>query len=305
MLKMVAGKRSRWRIEPSKGVIPPHTEVSVAVIANVNDTRKFQDEVQVFIENSHTFVISVQAVGTGTTIVTDKPFAPALDLKYRFSCTPCRYEFQLTNKGQRLHRLCWRTEGFRIFRRRARPPGPAGARSGEDSQRPRPGSPVFKLRPSHMDLRPGQSVEMVLEGCSSTAQEVKERLLCDAMVGKTKKRIMHVDITCKFICPVVQISSRTITFRVVKKPSVVLTLQYQPVSLKNTCSLPFSIVLNLEKPFLICSVEQQPLPAHSMCLGWPGPETVVSSGHCNSVWCPTWGPEKGLLAPRRTPRKGQ
>lgn len=52
----------------------------------------------------------------------------------------------------------------------------------------------------------------------SCMQEVKERLLCHARVGKEteKKQIMQVDVTCKFICPVVQISSRAITFRVVK-----------------------------------------------------------------------------------------
>lgn len=82
---------------------------------------------------------------------------------------------------------------------------------------PRAGSPVFKLRPLQIDLRPGQTVEMVLEGCSSTAQQ----------------------------------------------PSALLTLQSKPLSLKNTCALPLSIVLDLEQPFLICDVNQQPLPADS------------------------------------------
>lgn len=52
----------------------------------------------------------------------------------------------------------------------------------------------------------------------SCTQEVKERFLCYALVGaeKTKKQIMQVDVTCKFICPVVQMSPRAITFRVVK-----------------------------------------------------------------------------------------
>lgn len=65
-------------------MIPPETKVSVAVIANLDDTEKFKDEVNLFIENSHTYVIPVRAVGIGTTIVTDKPFAPELDLGPRF-----------------------------------------------------------------------------------------------------------------------------------------------------------------------------------------------------------------------------
>ncbi|NWY64746.1 HYDIN protein, partial [Erithacus rubecula] len=266
----MAGKRSPWRIEPSKGVIPPMSKVSVIVTANLDDTKKFQDKVKVFIENSHTTIISVQAEGIGTTIVTDKPFAPKFDFKPHFSFTPCRYQFKLTNKGRRIHRLFWATEGFRIFHRSTRPPALCGTKSKNVSQSPRPGSPVFKLQPLMMDLRPGQAVEMVLEGSSSTAQEVKERLLCYATVGKetAKKQIMQVDVTCKFILPVVQMSPRAITFHVEKKPSDVLTLQYQPLSLKNTCSLPFSIMLDLEQPFQICNVEQQPLPADSKVSIW-------------------------------------
>lgn len=65
-------------------MIPPETVVSVAVIANLNDTEEFNDEVKLFIKNSHTSVIPVQAVGIGTTIVTDKPFAPELNLGPHF-----------------------------------------------------------------------------------------------------------------------------------------------------------------------------------------------------------------------------
>ncbi|XP_069735170.1 hydrocephalus-inducing protein homolog [Phaenicophaeus curvirostris] len=80
----MAGKCSCWRIEPSKGVIPPNAELSVAVTANLDDTEIFNDEVKVFIENSCSYVIPVQAVGTGITIGTDKPIVPELDLGPHF-----------------------------------------------------------------------------------------------------------------------------------------------------------------------------------------------------------------------------
>ncbi|NXT69414.1 HYDIN protein, partial [Chaetops frenatus] len=264
----MAGKRSCWRIEPSKGVVPPNSEVSVTVTANLKDTGKFQDKVKVLIENSPTTIISVLAVGTGTTIVTD--LVPKLDLKTHFSLTPCYCRFQMTNKGRRIHQLYWSTEGFSIFRRSTRPPALGGTKHKAASQTPRSGSPVFKLQLLQVELRPGQTGEMVLEGCSSTAQEVKERLLCHAVVGKdkAKKQIMQVDVTCKFICPALQMSSSVITFRVEKKPSDVLIPEYKPLSLKNTCSLPFSIVLDLEQPFQICNVDQQPLPADSKVSIW-------------------------------------
>ncbi|XP_071296358.1 hydrocephalus-inducing protein homolog [Agelaius tricolor] len=261
----MAGKRSCWRVEPSKGVVPPNSEVSVAVIANLNDTVKFQEKVKVFIQNNPVTIISLQAVGIGTTVVTDKPLVPKLDLKSCFSFSPCFYHFQLTNRGRRTQRLYWSTEGFRTFRRGSRAPAPAATKGRGAAPIPRPGSPVFKVRPVQVDLRPGQTVDMVLEGCSSTVQEVKERLLCHAVVGKeiTKKQILQVDVICNFICPGVQMSPRAIAFRVEKKPSDALTLQYQLLTLKNTSSLPFSIVLHLEQPFLVCNENQKPLPANA------------------------------------------
>ncbi|XP_059684686.1 hydrocephalus-inducing protein homolog [Gavia stellata] len=259
----MAGKRSRWRIEPSKGVIPPETEVSVTIIANLDDTEKFRDKVNLFIENSRSYVIPVRAVGIGTTIVTDKPFGPELNLGRHFSLDPCCYHFKMTNKGRRTQYLYWTREGFSPFHRHHRLPA-IGTTKGKDSaQNPKPACPVFKLRPLRMELMPGKTVEMTLEGFSSTPQVVKERLLCHAMVGSKagKAQIMQVDVTCEFVAPILQISSREITFRVEKQPSDVLTLQYQPLSLKNMSSLPLSVVPALEQPFVICDADRQPLPA--------------------------------------------
>ncbi|KAF1661855.1 hypothetical protein FQA23_0006661, partial [Aptenodytes patagonicus] len=258
----MAGKCSRWRIEPGKGVIPPETEVSVTVIANLDDTEKFKDEVNLFIENSHTYVIPVRAVGIGTTIVTDKPFAPELNLGPHFSWDPCCYHFKITNKGRRTHQLYWTTEGFAPFRQRHRLPAISNTKGKDSSQSPKPACPVFKLRPLRMELMPGKTMEMMLEGSSSTPQVVKERLLCHAIVGNKagKAQIMQVDVTCEFVAPILQMSSREITFRAEKQPSDVLTLQYKPLSLKNISSLPLSIVLALEQPFLICDADRQPLP---------------------------------------------
>ncbi|XP_074783220.1 hydrocephalus-inducing protein homolog isoform X2 [Athene noctua] len=259
----MAGKCSRWRIEPSEGVIPPETEVSVAVIASLDDTEKFKDEVNLFIENSHTYVIPVRAVGTGTTIVTDKPFAPELNLGPHFSLDPCCYHFKITNKGRRTHRLYWSTAGFGPFRQRDRVPAVSTTEGQGSSQSPRPACPVFKVQPSRVELMPGKTTEMVLECFSSTPQVVRERLLCHAVVGSKagKALLMEVDVTCEFIAPVLQMSSREITFRVEKQPSDVLTLQHQSLSLRNASALPLSVVLALEQPFLICDAERQPLSA--------------------------------------------
>ena len=65
------------------------------------------------------------------------------------------------------------------------------------------------------DVWPASPHWVTSESCM---QEVKEKLLCYGAVGKERgrKQMMQVDVTCNFICPVVQMSSRAITFRVEK-----------------------------------------------------------------------------------------
>ncbi|XP_053937812.1 hydrocephalus-inducing protein homolog [Cuculus canorus] len=256
----MAGKHSRWRIEPSQGVIPPNTEVAVAVIANLDGTEKFNDEVKVFIENSRSYVIPVQAVGVGTTIVIDKPIAPELNLGTHFSLATCCHRFKVTNKGRRTQLLYWTMEDCSTFRQRHRLPALSSTKGKGSSQNPKSACPVFNLRPLRMQLMPDESMEVVLEAFSSTPQVVKKQLLCHAVTGSKagKELIMQADVTCEFIAPALQVSSREVTFW---QPNNVLSLQYKPLSLKNVCRLPLSVVLSLEEPFLICNADQQPLLA--------------------------------------------
>ncbi|XP_065519848.1 hydrocephalus-inducing protein-like [Lathamus discolor] len=254
----MAGADSCWTVGPSQGVIPAKAEVSLAVTANLDDTEQFKDEVVLFIENSRAYVIPVQAVGVGTTIVIDKPFGPELNLAPCFSLDPCCYRFKMTNKGRRTHLLYWTTEGGTTLKQRKRLPRISKSKGKVSSC-----GPVLKLQPLRTELMPGQTAEVVLKGSCSTPQVVKEKLLCHAIVGKegVKNLIVQVDVTCEFIAPALQISNREITFRVEKHPGDVLAVMYKPLSVKNMCSLPLSVVLALEQPFSICTADQQPLPA--------------------------------------------
>ncbi|XP_053843516.1 hydrocephalus-inducing protein homolog [Vidua macroura] len=103
---------------------------------------------------------------------------------------------------------------------------------------------------------------MVLRGFSHISQEVQDYVFCEAAIEipSHKEKIIEIIITCKFIHPSIEASASQFSFRVEKKPSDVLTLQYQPLALKNTCLLPLDLMLDLEQPFLVCDEDQKPLP---------------------------------------------
>lgn len=79
-----ANKKSLWTIEPNEGTVPAEANVPLTLTANLNDILTFKDTVILDIENSNSYQIPVQASGIGSTIVSDKPFAPELDLGAHF-----------------------------------------------------------------------------------------------------------------------------------------------------------------------------------------------------------------------------
>jgi hydrocephalus-inducing protein len=79
-----ASKKSLWTIEPLEGIVPAEADIPLTLTANLNDIVTFKDTVILEVENSNTYRIPVQATGIGSTIVSDKPFAPELNLGSHF-----------------------------------------------------------------------------------------------------------------------------------------------------------------------------------------------------------------------------
>uniref|UniRef100_UPI003AADF4DB hydrocephalus-inducing protein homolog n=1 Tax=Centroberyx gerrardi TaxID=166262 RepID=UPI003AADF4DB len=275
--RMVRG-RSLWRVEPSEGEVPPEGQLELRLVAHLKDSLQFQDRLDVAIRDSQTHTVPLSATGTGTTIVSNRPFGPSLDLGTHFSHGPCQYHFRLTNHGQRLHRMFWSTDDSPLFPRKGSLPStktPKG-KNGEvlgrgsliSSTRERP---VFSLSPSRVELFPGCSVDMVLTGSSDSPKVVRERLVCCGIVGLQGcyERIMTVDVTCRFVAPVLSISSKQLNFYIEKVPGTSLVPLYEKLVLKNISSLCLSMDLSLVEPFSLCDAKGDPTSAttKAMVLG--------------------------------------
>ncbi|XP_058135740.1 hydrocephalus-inducing protein homolog isoform X1 [Dasypus novemcinctus] len=263
----MARKKSLWTIEPNEGMVPPETEFLLTLTANLNDILTFKDTVILDIENSNTYQISVQASGIGSTIVSDKPFAPELNLGAHFSQDTYYYRFKLTNKGRRVQQLFWMNDDFCPQQKQSKK---GLARKGQAYGQPQPNvcqpqdsqSPVFQLHPVRMELYPGQTMDVVLEGYSATPRVVKENLVCHAIIGahKGKSLVMTVTIICEFIAPFIQLSTKQLIYRLEKKPNAVLEPDYQPLLIKNISTLPVNVLLSTAGPFFICETDKSLLP---------------------------------------------
>ncbi|KAM5208569.1 hydrocephalus-inducing protein homolog isoform 3-T4 [Hipposideros larvatus] len=266
----MAHKKSLWKVEPSEGMVPPDIDIQLTVTANLNDELTFKDMVILEIENSNTYRIPVQASGIGCTIVSDKPFAPELNLGAYFSLDTCYYRFKLTNKGRRIQQLFWMNENFcpqsKLSKKGLAKKGLAKSQPQPQRQGPQaprdPQSPVFQLYPVRMELYPGQTIDVILEGYSATPRRVKEKLVCQATIGAQtgKSVVMTVNIICEFIAPLIQLSTKQLIYRLEKEPNATLEPDYQPLVMKNISTLPVTVLLSTNRPFLICETDKSLLP---------------------------------------------
>lgn len=84
------------------------------------------------------------------------------------------YRFKLTNKGRRAQQLFWMNEDFcpqhKLNKKGLAKKGLAKSQPQPHcSQEPRNSqSPVFQLHPIRMELYPGQTIDVILEGYSAT-----------------------------------------------------------------------------------------------------------------------------------------
>ncbi|XP_041047590.1 hydrocephalus-inducing protein-like [Carcharodon carcharias] len=189
-------ENSKWHLEPSEIAIPPLGHTDLSVVAHLDDTIWSEDKVHLVVENSHTRSIHVQATGIGTTIVPNKPFGPVLNLGAIFRCSSkfknqttnsqeifirtisnvCRYSVKLTNRGRRRHQIYWKTIGFPLtFKPNPQKHSVSRDMKYRDSSVMGHYISTFKVRPLRMDLKPGMSDILTLEGESDGPREVKKR----------------------------------------------------------------------------------------------------------------------------------
>uniref|UniRef100_A0A3B3IEU6 Hydin adenylate kinase-like domain-containing protein n=1 Tax=Oryzias latipes TaxID=8090 RepID=A0A3B3IEU6_ORYLA len=191
----------------------------------------------------------------------------------------CQYHFKLTNQGQRVHRMYWKIDSSPPSKRHKEKSLPEKSflppisttrqrdtlsyGSSLPSSREKP---MFSLSPSRVELFPGCSADMVLTATSDSPQVVRERLVCHGIIGRqgSQEIIMTVDLTCRFVAPVLSIPTKKLNFFMKKLP-----LLFEKLLLKNVSSLSLSIELKLGEPFFLCdaSGEQSSATKKSLVLG--------------------------------------
>lgn len=248
--------RSAFSVDPVEGEIPAERSLDIKVIAHLDDAVRFQDKLQLSFQESQVRYIPLTGYGQGTTIVSDPPLTPQLNLGPNFSNRPLKKSFKLTNKGRRHQQLVWSMDGFGPVgkaRKDLAAYNPLDMKYRNVPPPPQPPKPIFSLNPNRFDLPPGASFEMFIEGFVESPQYVKERMLCHAIIGRQggKELIMRVDVSADFISPLLEFSTKSVYFRFDKNPKDSLTKMIRDLKMMNVSTLPLTTGLKLQQPFQI------------------------------------------------------
>ncbi|XP_071173399.1 hydrocephalus-inducing protein homolog isoform X10 [Mytilus edulis] len=248
--------KSAFRVEPQEGEIGPEKRLEITVTANLDDSVRFQDKLQINFIESQVRQIPLVGYGQGTTIVSEPKLTSTFDLGPNFSNRPLKKTIMLTNKGRRHQQLVWSTDGFPSLGKGKKALAeykPLDMKFRNVPPPQEPPRPVFKINPNRFDLPPGTSMEMNIEGFVESPKYIKERLLCHAIIGRQggKELIMRVDLSADFISPLLEFSTKSVYFRVDKKPDDELSLQTRELKIMNVSTLPLTTGLKLKYPFQI------------------------------------------------------
>lgn len=93
-------------------MVLPEQTLELTVTAFLDDCLKFSDKLNILITRGVNFTVFLRAKGRGSTVVSEPPIQPCINLGTFFSGGPCEREFVFTNKGRRMQALSWVTEGF-------------------------------------------------------------------------------------------------------------------------------------------------------------------------------------------------
>ena len=184
---------------------------------------RFVDKLVLRIEDGPERSIPVTGYGFGTTVVSEPNMSPVLNLGPNFSKNVCKRSFTLTNRGRRHQSLVWSTEGFALTQRNKKfsqlsPLAVKDMKVRDNPPPPEPPKPVFTLTPQRLELNPGDSADVLLEGYVDGPQQVSERLLCHAIIGRAggKELINKVQVHCDFIAPLLEFNKELVAFAVHK-----------------------------------------------------------------------------------------
>ncbi|DAZ93738.1 TPA: hypothetical protein N0F65_007364 [Lagenidium giganteum] len=278
----IRSARSKFQVDQKEGTLPPGESLDLVLIANLDDTIVFKDQLYVLVTEGENLVVPLSIKGVGTTMWSQSDLR-VIDFGHQMTNKECEWSCTLENKGKRAQVLTWVNKAAPKPKLndepRAKKTGTSTmqksssstssnastgskAGSGNNNGATRSGGDnggneteeemaVFSVFPGTIELKPRTACVFVFKGLAIKPGLVSEELVCETKVGKEKgiKIAFVTEIRGNFLNPALQPSASLLSFSYIHHPGAEIARQSQPLSLKNVCELPLSFTLRTQTPF--------------------------------------------------------
>ena len=259
----VKSARSKFSVPLQEGILAPDQSTGLDIIANLDDTIAFADELHILIIEGDNLMIPLKARGTGTTMWCERNLE-VIDFEHQFTNRQCEWQCTLENKGKRNQVITWINTSEALAEMEAKSTILVGKKESKKNSRRKNSKsttqsmisdfvPVFTVVPDTITLKPRTACTFTFTGTSTNSGESTEILVCETKVGNDKKttQAFSTQIKANFINPMLEPSTPSLQFSYVYAPDVPMTIQSKPLTLKNVAQLPLSFVLRTQVPFTL------------------------------------------------------
>ena len=246
---LIMKRNSRFKVTMPSASLAPGETANLKVIANIDDTQAFKDELCLIVTEGGEIKVPLTAKGTGTTI-TCKDYElgsqPDVHLGHQFTSRASRKFFTITNRGPKAQTLTWYNgSALETLNKMKAVAAEAEAGGQKKKQDVLPDIPeIFHVEINGSKepfvLEEGASATLEIIGFTRKAGKFAEKLCCRSKMDKEQRVIIEMMVSADFIDPVCSFSSTLLEFDYRFSPTETFDLQdyVKTTTVTNTCPLP-------------------------------------------------------------------
>lgn len=240
--------------EPTSAEIEPNEQLTLKVIATLDDTIYFTGKLILNFVNLNPIKVDLTATGIGSTIVSSVPM-DEVNFGYILNELKNPFNFQITNHGRRPQELRWTQSKPKIDERALN-------------------SFQFNIVPETVVIGPHSTIDYQFVASSSIPTNFSVLVTCNATLGRSRIELFKPSIKGAVIKPLLQFSQKEVEFvhrhdayaeekvsTSQKVPSVeLMPSQQKTVTVTNQVKIPLKISIDVSSPFSVQpnKIELQP-----------------------------------------------
>ena len=263
---LVMKRNSRFSSSLAGAVLKPGETSTVTLVANVDDTQQFKDELCLIVTEGAEIKVPLIAKGTGTTLWApglELGHQPNTDLGNQWTSRMARKTITITNKGPKAQTLVWfnqtAIESTQALKAAAEKKAEeSGSKQRKVDETELKVDEVFRVEVNGsaepVTVEAGATAVLSIVGMCKKPGRVVERLFCRSKMEKETRVVIELEVAASFCDPTCEFSSPSLDFVYMYDPGNPAMEIQQDKTVRITNTAPLALQCNVRTggaPFLV------------------------------------------------------